>query len=118
MKVVLVTGGRDYDDWSTVDRTLTGESPDMVVHGCALGADGMAAQWAHRHVLPQVRFPARWQKHGKQAGPMRNAAMVAFAAQLADLSHEVRVVAFPGGRGTADCVSRAHAVGLDVREIT
>ena len=49
---------------------------------------------------------SKWKMHGKKAGPLRNQEMVDAGTDL--------VVAFPGGRGTADLVRRARAAGLQI----
>ena len=53
--------------------------------------------------------PADWKRYGRGAGPARNQAMlVEFNPQL--------LVAFPGGKGTADMVRRAQKAGVRVEE--
>lgn len=81
-----------------------------IIHGAARGADAVAARWAERHNVPAMAFPANWKKHGKAAGPRRNAKMIAEGRP--DV-----VIAFPGGRGTADCVRQARAAGIEVVEV-
>jgi hypothetical protein len=107
---VLVCGGRDYSDASRVDVVLRGIEPDVIIHGGASGADRLAGQWAWKNGKGcRVEF-ADWQLHGKAAGPIRNQKMLDEHAP--DL-----VVAFPGGRGTADMVRRAKAKGVPVIEL-
>jgi hypothetical protein len=65
-----------------------------------------------------VPFPADWKAHGRSAGPKRNERMITLAASHKRDGHTVVVLAFPGGRGTADCVRRAKAHGLDIVEVT
>ena len=52
-----------------------------------------------------MEMPADWTKHGKAAGPIRNQKMLDECPDL--------VVAFPGGKGTADMVRRAMKAGID-----
>lgn len=54
-------------------------------------------------------FRADWEQCGRQAGPLRNARMLAEGRPDA-------VIAFPGGKGTADMVRKARAAGLPVVE--
>lgn len=122
---VLVCGGRDFKDKKLMHRTLLwavpwvepdeyGNSlPDNVtiIHGGARGADHLAHEWAVAHWCGFVEFIADWSKHGPAAGPIRNQRMI-------DEGKPDLVIAFPGGRGTADMVRRAKAAGLEVREIT
>jgi len=112
---VLVCGGRDYDDRDHIWNTLTaihGECKiSLVIHGAATGADSEGMLWAD--CMPGCKhapFRADWRTHGKAAGPIRNQRML-------DEGRPDLVVAFPGGRGTADMVRRAKAAGIEVREI-
>lgn len=120
---VLVCGGRDYEDRAKIYATLDYlalqagmivEPPDPVVaiiHGCAAGADTLAEAWAlSRGSIEVVRFKADWSKHGRAAGPIRN-------QQMLDEGKPDCVVAFPGGRGTADMVRRAREAGLPVLRV-
>lgn len=117
MSTVIVTGGRDFDDdellWRVLN-TLHQEQPiTVLVHGDAKGADAMAKQWAESR-MPHVHtrsYPAEWGKHGRAAGPLRNQKMIDDERAAGPVRC---VVAFPGGRGTADCVRRAEAAGLTV----
>jgi hypothetical protein len=116
-----VTGGRDYSDAERVCDVLSEIRRDvldcnrfewasvMLMHGCAPGADKLAAQWAETYNWPQLRFPAHWNLHGAAAGPKRNQAMVDFGFD--------ELVAFPGGAGTADMVRRTRAAGIRVTTI-
>lgn len=56
-------------------------------------------------------YPANWLKYGRMAGAMRN-------QQMLDEEEVDLVVAFPGGKGTADMVRRARAAGIEVREVS
>lgn len=111
---VLVCGGRDYDDLvgvSIVLDTMHVRKPfTALIGGGARGADAGAATWAWHVGVPIEQFPADWETHGKAAGPIRNQRMI-------DEGRPDLVVAFPGGKGTADMVRRARAAGIEVREI-
>lgn len=122
---VLVTGGRDYDDYGAVKRELDALE-DMaymqreilvVIHGDARGADSLARHWCKDAMtrapynVQHIPCPADWKTHGMAAGPIRNQAMI-------DDHHPSLVLAFPGGKGTADMVRRARRAGLEVREIS
>ena len=123
--VVLVCGGRKYDNARRVFDTLDAVGPSVVIQGGASGADALARQWAARRGVWCVEVPALWKAHGSGAGPRRNAFMLSVAEGVAGASAIVgriprellRVVAFPGGRGTADMVRRARAAGVEVMEV-
>jgi hypothetical protein len=106
---VLICGGRAFDDLpffdSTMDKLHERHRFSVVVHGGASGADAMAHFWAGFNSLPIEVYHADWKRHGKAAGPIRNQRMI-------DQGKPDLVVAFPGGRGTADMLRRARAAGI------
>lgn len=107
---VLVCGGRDYQDEVRVAAVLSGIGGiSQIIHGGARGADDLARVWAIRSGIPDRQFSANWTR-GRMAGPIRNQRML-------DEGKPDLVVAFPGGRGTADMVRRARAAGIAVQEI-
>lgn len=102
---ILVCGGRDFRDDVYVDEVLHHylDIVTMIIHGGARGADTLAGYWAGDHDIPCLRVPAKWQK-GKAAGYIRNKQMLTYGPDL--------VIAFPGGRGTANMVQLAKESGL------
>jgi hypothetical protein len=113
---VLVCGARDYTDastlWGALDTIRREAHHDtmVVIQGGAHGADQIAREWCRSRHVPYDNYPADWDKHGKSAGPIRNQRMI-------DQGKPDLVVAFPGGRGTADMVRRAQAAGVPVKKI-
>jgi len=108
---VLVCGGRNFICGDIVVETLKRLNPSVVIEGGSRGADTYAGLWANCCGIERVTFRADWATHGKAAGPIRNQKML--DEGVPDL-----VVAFPGGRGTADMVARATKAGvpcLDLR---
>lgn len=107
---VIVCGGRDYADhrhvWGVLDELLAANPRIIIVQGGASGADRIARDWAIHHDVPNSTFEADWKNEGTAAGPLRNARMLKAGADL--------LIAFPGGRGTADMVRRAKAAGVSV----
>jgi ABC-type Fe3+-hydroxamate transport system substrate-binding protein len=112
---ILVCGGRDYDDWDTLDRVLTtwyeAQGVEVtLIHGGARGADQMAGNWALVNSVPtEVYYPA-WDEYGRAAGIIRNTEML-------EQGKPDLVFAFPGGRGTAHMVKIAKQAGIEVIEI-
>lgn len=108
---VLVCGGREYADHAHVRDVLCeidAKTPILcIIHGGAPGADSLGQWWADGAGCRVEVYPAAWQTHGKAAGPLRNQRMV-------DEGKPDLVVAFPGGRGTADMVRRAEKAGIPV----
>jgi predicted Rossmann-fold nucleotide-binding protein len=115
MTRVLVCGGRNYSDEQRVFDVLNSYSHDydftMLIQGGAPGADRAATRWADIGMIPVMCFKPNWKKHGKAAGPIRNTRMIEEGKP--DL-----VIAFPGGKGTANMVAQARAAGIEVIEVT
>lgn len=112
---ILVCGGRDYSDQGTVARVLDDyerESAQLptLIHGAARGADTIAAVYAECRGWQVERYPAEWGKYGTYAGPLRNRRML-------DEGKPDLVIAFAGGRGTADMIRRAEKAGVQVRRV-
>lgn len=113
---VLVCGGRDYRDRERVAEALSELAAKYgrltIIQGGAPGADALAREWTflqpYSHLINE---PADWKTYGRAAGPIRNQKMI-------DEHRPELVLAFPGGRGTADMVRRAKAAGVPVREVT
>lgn len=131
---ILVCGGRDFgaiprgcprDQFeqfsrkARLERFMLTETLDvlnsdrhisLVIHGAYRGADALASAWAHRRYILELPFPADWAGRGKAAGPERNQRMI-------DVGKPNLVVAFPGGEGTADMISRAHTARIEIMEV-
>lgn len=109
---VLVCGGRDFSDPLTLGSWLGGIHKNngpitLLIEGGARGADFMAKEFAKWQGIPVQSFPADWNAHGKAAGPLRN-------KQMLEEGKPDLVVAFQGGRGTANMVAQATAAGVRV----
>ncbi len=117
-RVVLVTGGRTYQDrqavFSALDE-LHHEAPIvLIIHGAARGADLFSEAWAKDREVDYRGCPARWKKHGKAAGPLRNRRMALAMNNYQLRGEEVLCVAFPGGVGTANMVKLCEEQGVPV----
>lgn len=113
--IVLVCGGRDYYRRDVIFSTLDALHADTpitkLIEGGAAGVDNLAYSWAKERGLHGQTYRADWNGHGRAAGPIRNAHM------LADGNPDL-VVAFAGGRGTANMVRLARAANVRVMEVT
>lgn len=119
----LICGGRNFGDF-TGDEERVVEAVRFlavfygdklrVMHGDAKGADRLAGKAAVQFGVPVKSFPADWKTHPKAAGPIRNQQMLDYLIWCRSKGHSVQVVAFPGGKGTADMVERAEAAGINV----
>lgn len=84
----------------------------LVIEGGAKGADLLGRKAAEALRIPVSEFPAEWDKHGKAAGPIRNAEMLENAKPTLVLAfHEDPNL----GKGTADMVRRALKARIPVR---
>lgn len=108
---VIVCGGRHFANERFVAEVLDDYHAEhgitMLVHGAASGADSLAERWAIASRISCCGYHAKWQQHGRAAGPMRNQEML-------DTEKPDAVIAFPGGAGTADMVRRARKAGVRV----
>jgi hypothetical protein len=127
---VLVCGGRDYSNrdyiWNTLCDIDEQRGPiTCVIHGCQTGADSEGMIWAQTCGRLHAPFEPDWydmsepcirrvrrngQEYNALAGPKRNTRMLVEGKP--DL-----VVAFPGGKGTADMVRQARKAGVEVIKI-
>lgn len=82
----------------------------FIISGAAHGVDSAGIDWAIINWLDWIEFPADW-SIGKSAGYVRNKKMLEEGKP--DL-----VIAFPGGRGTANMIKLAKEAGVKVIEIT
>ena len=105
---VLVCGGRDYTDKKRLERVLDACLPPIseLIVGDAIGADNLAWRWAIKHGIIYKRVYAEWQTYGKAAGCIRNTKMLTYKPDY--------VIAFPGGKGTANMTKQAHAAHIAV----
>ena len=112
---VLACGGRTYNNKEKIYEVLSSIHKEtqmsVLIHGAAKGADTLAGSWARENNIKEKQCPALWNTHGKAAGSIRN-------QQMLDSNTVELVVAFPGGKGTADMVERAKKANIEVREIS
>jgi hypothetical protein len=143
---ILVCGGRDYGDlvslnrrrddprWAKREKEYTmilrtldkitwdrrGDNDEdangnwlshvTIISGGATGADTVGIDWAVVNWCRFEEYPADWSQ-GKNAGPIRNAVMLEEGKP--DL-----VIAFPGGKGTANMVKLATEANVEVIEVS
>ena len=120
---LAVSGGRYFADvpllWRSLDELhkSTPEGIQLLVEGASdevtgpyKGADYWAHQWALARQVPCLRMRAEWEKHGRAAGPIRNGEML----KTYQLDY---LLAFPGGRGTANMIEQAERAGIVFRTV-
>jgi hypothetical protein len=101
---VLVGGGRHFEDAEMVHQELVRQhwrKPiSVLIHGSVTGVGIAAEAWARSSGTPVVRYPPNWKLYGKKAEGLRDAFMI-------EDSRPDLVLAFPGGRHTADLIQKA-----------
>ncbi len=112
---LLVCGGRSYNDLSVLTNALdyvhSCHGIATIIHGACHsgGADELAGGWARMRGITEERYPVDTSLDGPwpAAGNLRNGRMLSQSKPDAG-------VAFPGGKGTQNMVSRLRAAGLPV----
>lgn len=130
-----------YSKHSPDNSTISGISIDTnanwlpldikVVSGGARGVDTVAIDWAVFNYCQYREYLADWKRHKNAAGPIRNQLILDSEVPKAgydtkyqtitddaELIKNTHVIAFPGGKGTADMVRRSKARGLHVIEFS
>jgi len=102
---LAIVGSRHYDDYESVEREYRifcerHGAPKTIVTGCANGADRLARKLAKANNITLAIKQADWAKHGRSAGPKRNALIV----EQADF-----ILAFPlaDSKGTWNTLAQA-----------
>jgi len=90
-----------------VDDTVT------LIHGDAIGADRLSEEVLKGYFkggFVVERYPADWEKYGKEAGPIRN-------KQMLDEGKPDMVIAFrlQNSRGTQNMIDQATKAGISVK---
>ena len=131
--IVAITGGRDVRptaiEIDALVEWLAGHDATILRHGDARGLDRTVAGLLEQR-LPDLdvrAWPAAWGALGRSAGPRRNRAMLTGDLRSDSVAwhhpREVhgtiaaRLVAWPGGAGTADCIKAARQIGIEVVSI-
>ena len=116
---IAVTGSRDWTNVEAITAALSALEPwiAVVIEGRQRGADRIAGRWAseaRQRGVGWVPFYADWQRYGRRAGPMRNAAMVEYLNQCRAIGLAPYYLAFPleHSVGTWEMVDRCKAAGI------
>lgn len=111
---IIIAGCRNFTNYAllreTCDRLLKETSVShevVIVSGHATGADALGEKYAQENGYTLETYPADWKRHGRAAGPIRNALMASVANAL---------IAFWDGksRGTKNMIDLANTKGLQV----
>lgn len=78
-----------------------------VVTGDARGVDSTVVAAARKKCIPYMVFPANWKRHGRRAGPLRNAIIVERCCMVVAFWHN-------GSPGTRSTIELARRLGRPV----
>ena len=112
---VIIAGTRDFSDYDLLknycDYMLSKKAESgeeiAILSGGASGADALGEQYAKERGYKILRYPAQWEKYGRQAGPMRN-------RQMADNADALIAYWDGKSRGTKNMIEEAKKRGLKV----
>jgi hypothetical protein len=79
----------------------------LLIQGGAKGVDEFAKLWCLNTGVPCAQVDANWSYYGRRAGPVRN-------YWMANLFHVDKLIAFPGGDGTANMIAQAEKCNIPV----
>lgn len=105
----IIAGSRGLQNRQRLEEAirLSSFTISEVVSGGARGIDQLGEQWAKRTETPVRQFLADWDRYGKAAGPIRNAAMARYADAL--------IAIWDGkSRGTLNMIEQAKKYGLKI----
>lgn len=106
---VLACGSRGWTDENIVRNALAHYGAgDVLIHGCAAGADTVAGVVGRELGMTIEEYPADWKKLGRRAGPIRNERMLREGKPDVGLAFDL------GTPGTADMVRRMLKAGVSV----
>lgn len=104
----IVTGGRDFIDRRHIFKALDKIFPHHVIHGGARGVDYFAGLWAASRRVPCDVYRPDYTRYSRLYAPkIRN-------QQMLDDGQPDVVIAFRGGRGTADMIGRAQRARVKI----
>ena len=110
----IIAGSRTANNYQALVDALAAApfTPTVVISGMARGADRLGELYAFSQGLPLEKFPADWDKHGKNAGYVRNIAMAEVAECLITLWDSK-------SRGTKHMidVAKHHGLKIYVKEL-
>lgn len=105
----IIAGSRDYHNYDTLLEAIAESNWQIsqVVSGGAKGVDRLGEEYATVMNLPLHIYEADWERHGRAAGPLRNAKMAENADAL--------IALWDGkSRGTKNMIETAKKRGLIV----
>lgn len=112
---LLVCGDRNWTSVESVLSQIELLNPSLIIEGEARGADSIAREVAIHLGIPVLKFPADWSKHGKAAGPIRNAQMLKEGRPDFVLAFHHNI---EESKGTKNMIMIAEKAGIPTKVIT
>lgn len=106
---VIIAGSRSIDDYGLVEEAVEKSGFDIsrIISGGAEGVDALGEKYGKESAIPVGIIPADWDKHGRSAGPKRNAKMAKHADAL--------IAVWDGiSPGTKDMLNKMHKLGKPI----
>ena len=111
MTRVLICGDRNWTDREAIRLLVAKLKPgDVVIEGEARGADRIARDLAREAGIEIDPYPARWQRYGLAAGPVRNREMLTEGRPDLVLAFHDNLAR---SKGTRDMVTIARQAGVE-----
>ena len=106
---VIIAGGRDFNDYQrlckTMDYLLKNKVPEVtIISGGARGADSLGERYANERGFSLIIMKADWEKYGKSAGIIRNKEMLSTADEVVCFWNRV-------SRGTGHMIKITKEIG-------
>jgi len=73
---LLICGDRNWTNKELIRKYIFSLKPDVIIEGCARGADSIAGKLAREYNIELEEYPANWKKYHIIAGPIRNKQML------------------------------------------
>ena len=122
--VVLVAGGRDFNDYERVKADLAKHNPVVIISGMAKGADALGVKYANEYGCQLKEFKANWSDMSEPCIAKRNRygeynalAGMKRNQQMLDEGKPDLVLVYWDGKssGTKDMIAKAEKAGVKVQ---
>jgi len=106
---VIIAGSRDFNDYELLSKTVNESNIKIteIISGTARGADRLGERYAKENKIEIKRFPAEWEKFGRQAGYLRN-------KQMAEYGDALIAFRIDKSKGTSHMIELARKNNLQV----
>lgn len=114
---ILITGSRDFGDYRGFCDALWAvlayndvANLESIISGGLSATDSFSQRWAKSNDVDVLEFLPDWETFGKAATSIRDGKMLTEGRPDA-------IIAFPGGKGDRDLVTRAETMNIPVYRV-